>query len=240
MDNKESFTYKTYLKNRKVLRFIYFFLLAVTLWIFFLLFKGLTLKNIGPLGIIFFVLIFSFAGIMIIGWLRQNKSDNKKNYYTWGKGAGAELGTLQDLEKLGSDYKIIPDFYSGKGNVDFIIVCQKGIFTIEVKANKGVVSYNEGIYINGKKSEYIDIKQAQAEALKIKELLRSKFNKDYYVQGIFEFRNAQIDTNSIHGKIDYIWIGERGFYNYVFKKSDVYLSKEEVENIYNYLVNYKN
>lgn len=165
--------------------------------------------------------------------------DRYKNYNTWGKGAGAELGTGRDLEKLGSGYKIIPDFSNGKGNIDFIVVCSKGIFTIEVKAEKGVISYNDGFYIDGKKREDININQAQAESLELKKLLYSNFNKTYEVQGIFEFRNAKIDESSIHGKIDYIWIGGRGFYNYVIERSVVYLTKEEIQNIYNFLTKLK-
>lgn len=241
MDNKDSFTYKTYLKNKKIFRFIYLFLIATIAGLALLFFiLTPTLTNAGIYGFIFILVIYFIAGKIWTYWFKQNKEDNKKNYYSWGKGAGAELSTLQDLERLGSDYKIIPDFPTGTGNTDFIVVCQKGIFTIEVKATKGVISYNNGIYVNGKVSEFVNIKQAQAEALGLKDLLRNKFNKDYDVQGILEFRNAQIDKYSIHGKIEHIWIGGRSFYNYVFKKSDVNLSKEEVDSIYSYLIELKN
>ena len=143
-----------------------------------------------------------------------------------GKGAGAEGVVGNQLSALGTEYKIISDFQTGRGNIDFIVVGPKGIFTIEVKADKGVISYqNETLLVNGKTTIKNYVRQTMAESLFLSDLLYKKFGRKYFVTGILEFPYGKIDTNSIHGKIDEIWIGGAYFHEYAINKSLNILSK---------------
>ena len=141
------------------------------------------------------------------------------------------------------EYKNVDHFNTGHGDIDNIVIGPKGIFIIEVKSSKGTVSYiNKQLLINGKPPEKDYIRQTVAEKLKLIEILKLQFNKQYTVTGLLEFPFGKIDKNTIHGKLyDHdIWIGQNTFYKYLIEKSNEYLSHQEIENIYSFLNSVKN
>lgn len=238
VDNKEGYTFKKYLWNKGYFRkeklVIYF--IFVILFIVFVL--PPLIKNNSLSGFITFVIlsIIFKIGYKII--MKDHFLAKGKNYQTWGKGAGAELNVKQSLEKLGKDYKIISDFQTEKGNIDFIVIGPKGIFVIEVKADKGIISYqNELLLVDGKPTIKDYLKQTMAEALYLSDLLNKKFNKKYFITGVLELPYGKIDLNSIHGQIRNIWIGGYDFHKYVINKSRNFLLYKEIESIYLYLKN---
>lgn len=238
MDNKNSYTFKKYLWNKGYFRkerlVIYF--------IFFILFLAFILPPLikdhsfsGFLNFAILLIIFKIGYKFIIKdhWQAKNK-----NYYTWGKGAGAELNVKKTLTELSQEYRIISDYQTGRGNIDFVVVGPKGIFTIEVKADKGVISYqNEILLVNGKVTIKNYLRQTMAESLFLSDLLYKKFGRKYFVTGILEFPYGRIDTNYIHGQIHNIWIGGYNFHKYIINKSANFLSNKEIENIFLYLKN---
>lgn len=170
----------------------------------------------------------------------QNRKDKRSNYNTWGKGAGAELLEEKMLESLPQGYRFIKDFNTGHGNIDFIVIGPSGIFTIEVKSEKGLVSIsNDQLFINGVISTKNYLKQTFAEKSWLSDYLYGNLGKSYNVTGLLEFPNGKIDIQTIHGKINDIWIGGRGFHRYVISKSRQYLISEEIESIYRALEFYK-
>ncbi len=236
-DNKDSYTYKRYIKNRNIFSFIKWLLLVYVLWSIY--FVSTSIKN-GSFNSIQ-ILVLSLALLVVFKvvnkWLYQNKRDMKWNYNTWGRGAGAELSILNALEKL-PGYKVIPDFNTGRGNIDCIAIGPKGIFAIEIKSNNGFVSYvNNELLINGKLPEKNYITQTVAEKLKLSDILKRQFGKEYSVTGLLEFPYGRIDKNSIRGKLlDHnIWIGQQSFHKYLIENSRDYLSQEEIEKIYSFL-----
>lgn len=236
-DNQDSSTYRQFKKNKGI-----FTAIGWMIWLFFAVgLIGYTIglqkiKSTPPLTIIVWAayciaLTFFPARYLIL----QNREDRKRNYKTWGVGAGNELRVKKELEKM-YGYKVISDFQTGRGNVDFVIVGPAGVFNIEVKANRGTVSYINGqLHINGSAPLKDFIKQTMAEALTISNILEEKLGKKYFVTGILEFPNGRIDKNTIHGMIRNIWIGGDKFHEYAIRKSQNRLTKEEIESIYNCL-----
>lgn len=237
-NNKDSYTFKNYswrkvyLKNEKL--FIGCFYVLFFVWYLKIL---IDFKFRLP-EFIFYTVIFYCSAMVIKKLFYENFLLKQKNYNTWGKGAGAELVVGNNLSALGPDYKIISDFQNGHGNIDFIVIEPKGVFTIEVKANKGNIScQNYWIYENGQRVKYDMIKQTEAEAFWLTNFLKNKgFNLP--VTGILEFPYGHIETNSIHGQIDGIWVGGMNFHSYVINKSQNQLSQDQINEIEKTLNNF--
>jgi hypothetical protein len=241
-DNKNSFTYKEYVRRKHIFKFIGLTLGIFTLWLIYSYLKMIQATSYTLPGIIVASIIALIVFKFIKYWDKQNKRDLRWNYHTWGKGAGAELTTQKSLDQLPSDCKTIADFNTGHGNIDFIVIGSKGIMTIEVKSNNGIVSYvNNQLLINGRPTIKDYITQTVAEKLKLIEILKQQFNKFYPVTGLLEFPYGRIDRNSIHGKLpDHdIWIGQQSFHKYLIENSMSYLSQEEIERIYAFLMSSK-
>lgn len=243
-DNKDSYTYKRYISNKKWLYLIKIFYVVYVFIVLlgYLIYSQTTKVNLfTPAGII----IIPFVMLISLKYVKKSEREINKilkfNYRTWGKGAGAELSIANALEALPQDYKIISDFNTGRGNIDFIVVGPKGIFTIECKANEGQINLINGqIYCNGKVVERDYIRQTIAEKLWLTEKLKLNFNHFYTVTGLLEFPKGKINTGNIHGEIQGIWIGGYKFHEYLINKSNNNLSNEEIEKIYTYLSTEKN
>ncbi len=197
--------------------------------------------------------IYGLFGVLFIGlidiWLyRRVQIEKKENDRiekwvkdTWGNGAITEMMVQEDLESLPENYKILSDFCKKIdekiSNIDFIIICEKGIFSIEVKANAGLIScHNHQLYsYHHQLRSDGGIYQTRGNATYLSDLLEKRFNKRYFVQGILEYPRGTINTISIHGIIDHIWIGGARFHEYVIKKSKYNISNEEVDLIFSYL-----
>ncbi len=219
MDNRDSYTYRKYEDNKLLIQ------LASLIGLFvILLLLQLTLHFSNRFLIIFliaFAILFKFFELSL-----QNLK--RYNYLTWGKGAGAEWVIGKELEKLPFSYELIPDFNTGRGNIDHICIGETGIFAIEVKAERGRITNNGNqILINNRPTERDFIKQARAEMFFLKDLLKEKTGKDYPVTGMLIFPNARID---IRHPIDGIWVGGRSFCKWlVERKPAVLLTDIEID-----------
>lgn len=240
----DTYTIREYKYNLRVISVLHF-LIYFSYAILIIGFIWALLSN--PISIYGFIGMF-FIGIIDI-WLyrkiqvekEENDKIEKKVEDTWGKGVIAEMMVQEDLERLPNNYKVISDFYKKINdyteNIDFIVICKRGIFSIEIKANGGLISYsNHKLYsYNRPLRKDGGILQTKRNATYLSDLLEKKFNKRYFVQGVLEYPRGMINKVSIHKIIDYIWIGGARFHEYAIKKSRDYLSNEEVGLIFNYL-----
>lgn len=145
MDNRNSYTYRKYASNKLRNEFLSIAVLVVVLLVLqFTTHFSATLALFILIG----ALVFLKASEIIISELKRS------NYFTWGRGAGAEWTVGKELERLPFSYELMPDFSTGHGNIDHVCVGETGIFAIEVKAMEGVVS-NSGnqLLINGEPSK---------------------------------------------------------------------------------------
>jgi hypothetical protein len=121
-------------------------------------------------------------------------------YRTYKSGLTGERNVVKNIsDKLSSDYSIFNDVLlkDGKrsGNVDHIIVGPTGIFVMETKNNKGIVTYDgynwKGISLNGNPSG-----QAVSNALRIRDILKNCEvfkEKAPYVNAVVLFTNSKIN-----------------------------------------------
>jgi len=237
-DNRNGYTTKEYLRNKYIFKIIKVIIFASYFYFFIFLINGLA-ENINNIFGIFFISGLIFLALKVVNYLdRQNVGDRKRNHSTWGKGAGAEGVVGNQLKQLGPEYKIIFDFQNGHGNIDFIVIGPKGIFTIEVKSQQGIIKcQNNWIYINNQKTKDNMLSQAWAEMNWLANYLKN-VGLNFPITGILEFPYGEVDTNYIHGKIDNIWVGGSRFHEYVISRSQNNLSIEQINLVEKTLKNF--
>jgi hypothetical protein len=240
VSNKNSFTYKRYLRNKRIFKFFCIFVIIDIIFFIYLILKFYYSAYYKyPLGasiiLIFFTAIFYFETKKAEKELADEK---RHNYFTWGRGAGAELIVKRELMVLSDDYKICSDFHPGKWNIDYICVGPTGVFSIEVKAHKGTISYaNNRLKRNGQELEKNYLGQTKKGSVFLNQLIRENLNKEYFVVPILIFPNAKID-GSINHKIENVWIGGRGFERWVIENCKNVLNLDEIESVCNVLKNF--
>lgn len=99
-------------------------------------------------------------------------------------GEDGEWAVEDELKKLPPEFAYIHNLENDKGNIDFVVVCPKGIFTIEVKSTRWIQDYYEK-----------GLKQAFAEARKVEEILKNKLGIDLPVDPILMYSNKETRLN---------------------------------------------
>jgi hypothetical protein len=242
MNNKNSSTYRKYrgnkIKNFKLAMILVGVSLIVDFFILVMLWRSI-INFQRPNWLILTMCFISLLVLMVIFKIFSGRIDeaDRKNYFTWGRGAGGELTAMKKLEILGNDYKMVDDIQNDKGNIDLVCVGPSGIFVIEAKAYGGRISWDNGLLQNGKLIEKDLIKQLHAEVYWVRDYLKKNLNHDYFINGILEFENAKVN-DSIRGQIENIWVGGRGFAKWVVENRGRMgcLSTEEIDKIYQALV----
>ncbi|GMX58692.1 MAG: hypothetical protein MCSN_3460 [Candidatus Microsyncoccus archaeolyticus] len=231
INNKESFTYKKYLKNKRLFEYASLFL-VIDIIMFFYFSMELYYKSSIIFALVVFIFYFELKKAK-----KELRYEKKRNYFTWGKGAGAELIVKKSLMTLSNQYRVFSDFQAGKWNIDHICIGPTGIFAIEVKAHKGTISYTDNkLKRNNQELGGNYLGQSKKGSVFLNQLLKEKLNKNYFVIPVLIFPNAKID-NGINHKIENVWIGGRGFEKWIIENCNNMLNPEEIEIICNVLKN---
>lgn len=235
--NNQTYTQKEFKRNKRIFWIIKFIIGATYLWISYLFFLMVQRTSFSILGIIISSIICFVAFKVIQSQEKQNRKDITKNNNTWGRGSEAESIVGESLSLLKDEYKVIEDLNTGHGNIDFIVIGPTGIFTIEVKASRGRISYSNGsLFINGKVPEKDYLTQTESERYWLLRELSQHFNRNYTVIGLLEFPYGKIDKSTIKGPLrENIWVGEGTFHQYLIKNSRNFLSTKEISDIYVFL-----
>lgn len=235
--NRDTYTQRIFKKNKIIFLIIKLIIGATYLWILFIFLFMIQRTSFSIFGIILASVICYLAYRSIHKEEEQNKKDINKNNNTWGKGSEAESFVGKSLMQLTQEYKVIEDLNTGRGNIDYIVIGPTGIFTIEVKASRGRVSYSNGqLLINSAVLLKNYLYQTEAERYWLFRELNQHFNRSYPVTGLLEFPYGYIDKTSIKGPIkERVWIGQGDFHHCLIKNSRDFLSSDEITNIYTHL-----
>lgn len=243
MDNiNDSYTKRQYRRNKVIFRIIKLTIIAGSLWLLSIFLYTIFKIPQTPLILISVALMFYIAFKFMYSFLTRNRSDIERNDNTWRKGLEAEETVGKSLSAMPNEYKVIEDLDTGKGNIDYVVVGPTGLFAIEVKATKGMVSYvDEQLMIDGRNAYGNYVAQTEAEKYWLSNTLKQNLNIDYKITGLLLFPFGKIDKVTINGPIKAdIWVGEGNFHRYLIDKSRNYLTTNEVEQIYTFLKNLKN
>lgn len=137
------------------------------------------------------------------------------------------------LDNLPDEFRVIHDFSTPYGNIDHVVVGPTGIFFIDTKNWRGIVtSDGKGELLwNGNPTKKPEIKNFSRRIMHIKEKLNVLSSLDPYIQGVFVFPSAYIEakwgtTGHIH------CITDEQLYDYIVEnKKAKKLSQKEINSI---------
>jgi hypothetical protein len=132
-----------------------------------------------------------------------------------GKGMDGEIVVVRKLNHLPKDkFRVLSDFVDGeKGNTDFIVVGETGIWVIEVKNLKaGKITYrpngllyNGDFPINNNNGKNV-MAQVHAEAIALQAHLLNVFQKIFSIQRIIVFSNPHSEMHFWDRPVDNVFI----------------------------------
>lgn len=181
----------------------------------------------GQLGFFAMLLLFACLVSIYVFWNRNLDAISER----WGAGAQGEIEVGRELERLHkAGFYVFHDWDSGRGNVDHFVIGPQGVFVVETKAWKGEISCENGKLLrNGKPIPGKDVtKQAMAEAMAVRDLLRSSSGIEGFVRPVLCFSGA---TLSCYKPINNVEITNLGSLNRFSMTQRERYSPEEVKAI---------
>jgi hypothetical protein len=154
---------------------------------------AIILSNAKALGIgggALLLLIFVPKLIEIFVGKYDRKNTRMVKRASRGAVAEEEIGDL--LSKLDEDqFLVLHDINSDYGNIDHLVLSQKGIFLIETKSHHGKVSTEDGkVLVNGRETEKDFISQTLKNSYWLKELIKTELGLDVWINPLLVFTNA--------------------------------------------------
>ena len=113
------------------------------------------------------------------------------------RAADGETLVAMKLDAFPDDFHVIHDLNTKFGNFDHIIVGPTGVFILENKNWKGVVSAdgNDELLLNGKPTDAPFVRRFLARILDVKEKVKTLTNGlDPYIQAVFVFPSAKVEA----------------------------------------------
>lgn len=187
------------------------------------------------IGISFIVLgtVLVVYGTKIIIKIGEKFQKDRLNYT---KGLLGETIVGYKLQSLSDDYYVINDLRTPFGNIDHIVIGMSGIYIIETKNFKGLITATESgeLLLNGQSTVKPFIGNLTKTVMSIRTQIMALTNREIYIKGLMIFPSAFIKAK--WGTTGYInCLSDEGLYNY-FEKQDKRLSQKEVGIFYNAFV----
>ena len=166
----------------------------------FFFFIGLILIFLGvPLG-------SPFIGFMLalIPWAVSAQYFSYSNI--WHLGAMGEENVAKELERLGDSFHTINDFYlpGQRGNFDHIVLGPNGIFLIETKNHKGLISCNGDVWKQRKVGQLGTVYdgvlknpslQVKANAAILNDFIKQRLKKNIWINPVIVFANDEAELD---------------------------------------------
>ena len=177
---------------------------------------GLGFVITGVLTLIFFKQIGIVGVILIISGIVLISRGHKFHVGAVGESLVAEV-----LSDFPDDWYIFNDMIVGHSQIDHIVICPKGIYTIETK------NYQGTIYGNAEKSEwyqvinydyktpfYNPVKQGNGHSFSLSKYLEESGFKKIWVNTIVVFTEPSVELKVFSPKVPVIYLSAlRGFLN---------------------------
>lgn len=177
------------------------------------------------------VVTLTILYIPVVYWVFREERRYKKERDAYRQGGKGEGSIYYELLKLPDSYFVFQDIKlpEREDNIDFVVVGQAGIFTVEVKSHEGMIGFNgEELLRNGKIIIEKDfIKQTMGEALSLQAYLKQNIGKDFFVNPVLVFSRADVRFRFKLVKNIYI-IGKAYLNKLILTEKRAVLSEEDV------------
>ncbi len=179
------------------------------------------------------VILFSIVAILTMKWINKKIEEFEKERINFRKGAVGEAVIGYILETFPDDYCVVHDITTHSGNIDHAVVGPSGVYVIDAKNWKGVVSADgKGeLLLNGKATDKQEVKILTKRVMSIKGKIKALSSLEPYVQGILAFPSARVEANwGTTGAIH--CVREEQLYEHIVdRKKDKKLSDKEIKSI---------
>lgn len=131
-------------------------------------------------------------------WCLAKADALAKEQLNWQRGANGENLVAQALERFPEEFKVINDLSTPYGNLDHVVVGPTGVFLLDTKNWRGVVSagYQGELLCNGKPANKPFVRQFVGRIMGIKDRVKALApGLDPYFQAVFVFTSARVDAN---------------------------------------------
>jgi len=159
-------------------------------------------QNKIKLVLVYFILLGFpiFSGIFIPIRLKMLIKRNIKNLQWIRKALKTEKEVEKILKDLSDEYSVYRNISFGYGDIDAVVVGPTGIFVIEVKYNKGLVShdgYGRITVIDGIEPKKNYRKQVIGESIRLKRYLDEETNEKVWVFPVLVFPFASVMKGTV-------------------------------------------
>jgi Nuclease-related domain/Topoisomerase DNA binding C4 zinc finger len=174
-------------ERRKQLSTVGWLVIGAVIIVYILLTNSSSLR-IGGIGI----LVLLFAIRLLPDWFDGYSHRKEKTIRRADRGADAEEQIADLLNQLGDEFVVIHDVDSSYGNIDHIVISQKGgIFLLETKSHHGIVTTTDSqILVNGEESEKDFIAQALQNSYWLREEIGRLVKFTPWITPVVVFTNA--------------------------------------------------
>lgn len=149
------------------------------------------------------------------------------------KGATGEARIAWILEALPDEYQVIHDIPTPFGNIDHVVVGPAGVFVIDAKNWKGIVT-SDGrgeLLLNGMPVQKPEARRLSRNIMSVKAKITAISGQNPYIHALLVFPSAQVDAKwGTTGHVN--CLKDEGLYDYIVEnKTGKRLTKREVESI---------
>jgi hypothetical protein len=167
-------------------------------------------------------------------WTFRKMDELEKERVNNCRGAAGEISVATTLSDFPEAFCVINDLTTPYGNLDHVVVGPTGVFLLDTKNWRGVVSAacDGELLCNGKPTDKPCVRQFVGRIMGIKDRVRAlATGLDPYFQALFVFTSARVDANWGTTKNVHCIRDDQLFDYIVESKRDKKLTKPEVEAI---------
>lgn len=155
-----------------------------------------------------------FSAFWLIGKFARRKLDELDKARTaMRKGATGEVAVGLRLNDFPDDFHVIHDLSTPFGNLDHVVVGPTGVFILDAKNWRGVVSADgKGeLLCNDQPTDKPHVRHFTARLMDVKDKVKTLCDIDPYFQGVFVFTSARVNadwgtTGTVHCiRDDQLW-----------------------------------
>lgn len=161
---------------------------------------GLSIQWIHPPGwVTGSASLAALATIIAVGkWCLPKLDSLEQEQINFRKGAVGEELVGAALERFPEEFRVINDLTTPYGNIDHVVVGPTGVFLLDTKNWRGVVSANNQgeLLCNGKPLDKSYVRQFVGRVMGIKDKVKALATDiDPYFQAVFVFTSARVEAN---------------------------------------------
>lgn len=181
---------------------------------------GVLLVTVGMLSILVLTRFALLAGLCIIAGAALIRSG-----YQFHRGAVGEGQVAKILSRFPDDWFVVHDLVVNGAQIDHLLVCPRGVYTLETKNLRGTIYGNaekprwSQVIKQRKRSFYSPVKQARGHSAALRSFLVANGFKSVEVNSIVVFTHPEVQLKVVSATVPVLYLTE--LRDYLHKQEEV-------------------